>query len=101
MPRQSKRCSGPRVSSGEQTQQEERQSLHGAHALILWDIGRTYALGTGYVKLLFLAIAVLVVLDQASPGNQTMKRKETGPMVVEENAGTTQGTAGKNVLLMK
>ena len=24
-------CSGPRVSSGEQTQQEERQSLHGAH----------------------------------------------------------------------
>ena len=31
MPGQSKRCSGPRVSSGEQTQQEERQSLHGAH----------------------------------------------------------------------
>ena len=33
---------------------------------------------SGYVKILFLAVAVLVVLDQASAGNQTMKRREKG-----------------------
>lgn len=48
---------------------------------------------SGYVKLLFLAIAVLVVLDQASPGNQTMKRKETGVRM-----GPTHRTIGKRNL---
>lgn len=45
---------------------------------------------SGYVKLLFLAAAVLVVLDQASPGNQTMKRREMGVRM-----GPTHRTIGK------
>ena len=33
---------------------------------------------SGYIKLLFLALAVLVVLTQASPGNEIMERREKG-----------------------
>lgn len=45
---------------------------------------------SGHIKILFLAVAVLVVLDQASPGNQTMKGREKGVRM-----GQTHRTIGK------
>ena len=45
---------------------------------------------SGHIKILFLAVAVLVVLDQASLGNKTMKRREKGVRM-----GPTHRTIGK------